>query len=134
MLTKLHLTDHQKQQMLKYLEKCLPEEACGLIGGHDDQAEVVLPVANELHSSVRYRMDPVEQLKNMIWIEDQGFDLLAIFHSHPMGPDIPSETDIKEFTYPGTITMIWSKETGEWKVRGFQIQDDHYREIQLLWV
>jgi proteasome lid subunit RPN8/RPN11 len=133
MLDKLRLTELHRHQMLQYLEECLPNEGCGLIGGRAGTADIILPVANELQSPVRFRMDPVEQLEKMIWIEDRGLDLLAIFHSHPTGPDFPSETDITEFAYPGTITLIWSKETGEWNPRGYQITDNHYREIQLDW-
>jgi proteasome lid subunit RPN8/RPN11 len=133
MLTRLLLTSQHRQQMVEHLEECLPNEGCGLVGGRAGVSEVVIPVTNELKSSVRFQMEPLEQLEKMIWIEDHDLEILAIFHSHPKGPDIPSETDITEFAYPGTITLIWSKATGEWRSRGFQIQSNTFLEIQLDW-
>jgi proteasome lid subunit RPN8/RPN11 len=127
-LSRLHL-----KKIRQHLEACLPEEGCGLIAGLLDTAEFVLPVRNELHDPVRFRMDPVEQLEKMIWIEDQGLEILAIFHSHPAGPGYPSETDIAEFAYPGTITIIGSKEYGVWQFSAFEIEDRSYKEIELDW-
>jgi [CysO sulfur-carrier protein]-S-L-cysteine hydrolase len=132
MLETLHLTQAQIEQIIQHLEDCLPEEGCGMVGGRDGKAEVIFPVTNELHSPVRFRMDPLEQLEKMIWIEDHGLDLQAIFHSHPVGPETPSETDIAEFYYPGTVTMIFSKASGYWKVRGFLIENQSFYEIMIL--
>lgn len=92
---------------------CLPEEACGLLGGSFQtgagvQAQVVLPVANTLHSPVRFRMDPEEQLKAFYWLDEHALDLVGIFHSHPSGPEHPSATDLTEFAYPGVFTLILS--------------------------
>jgi proteasome lid subunit RPN8/RPN11 len=132
MLETLHLTQAQIEQIIQHLEACLPEEGCGVIGGRDGKAEVIFPVTNELHSPVRFRMDPLEQLEKMIWIEDHGFDLQAIFHSHPVGPEMPSETDIAEFFYPGTITIIFSKASGWWQAHGFLIENQSFYEIMIL--
>jgi [CysO sulfur-carrier protein]-S-L-cysteine hydrolase len=132
MLETLHLTQAQIEQIIQHLEACLPEEGCGVIGGRDGKAEVIFPVTNELHSPVRYSMDPLEQLEKMIWIEDHGLDLQAIFHSHPVGPETPSETDIAEFFYPGTVTLIFSKASGQWRARGFLIENQSFREIMIL--
>lgn len=120
------------QQMIEHLESCLPEEGCGLIAGSGDIAEAVLTVTNELHSPVRFRMNPTEQLEKLIWLEDTGLTLLAIFHSHPAGPDFPSETDLAEFSYPDTNALIYSKESGTWQARGYQISGLTYREIKLV--
>jgi [CysO sulfur-carrier protein]-S-L-cysteine hydrolase len=133
MLEVLHINHLHHRQIVQHLEACLPEEGCGMVGGRMNTSEVILPVRNELHSPVRFRMDAIEQLEKMILIEDSNLELLAIFHSHPAGPEFPSETDIAEFAYPGTITLIYSKESGRWKARGFQIEDQSYREIKLDW-
>jgi [CysO sulfur-carrier protein]-S-L-cysteine hydrolase len=129
----LYLKNDHREQILQHLEECLPEEGCGFVGGCAGQAGVVLAVENELHSPVRFRMDPIDQLEKMIWLEDQNLEILAIFHSHPAGPEFPSPTDLAEFAYPGTITLICSKASGKWSVRGFQIEGQTYREIDLQW-
>lgn len=129
----LYLKDSIHQQIVDHLEACLPHEGCGFVAGREGIAEVVLPVTNQLHSAVRYRMDPAEQLQKLIWLEDSGLTVLAIFHSHPAGPDFPSETDLAEFTYLDTITLIFSKRTGAWQARGYHISGRSYQEIPLVW-
>ena len=112
------------------VEKQLPLEACGLVGGKDGRSEVVIPVANALASPVRFRMDPMEQLAALQQIEDQGWELLAIYHSHPSGPDSPSATDVAEAAYPEAVNIIWYRENGAWRCRGFLIDQDRVEEIR----
>jgi len=100
----------------------LPEEACGLLLGSAGRVLSVVPVTNVLHSPVRYRMDPAEQLRAFILIEDNGWDLSGIYHSHPYGPAAPSGTDIEECYYPDVTQLIWFKKNGEWFCNGFTIK------------
>jgi [CysO sulfur-carrier protein]-S-L-cysteine hydrolase len=123
------------QSMLDHIRDCLPEEACGLVGGRIQgetaHSEVVIPIVNELHSPVRFRMEPNEQIQAFYVLEKMQLDLIAIFHSHPAGPPAPSATDLTEFAYPGTLTLIWSPraETLEWQLRGFRIESGQAVEI-----
>jgi proteasome lid subunit RPN8/RPN11 len=66
----------------------------------------VIPVENELHSPVRFRMAAQEQLKAFLRFEERGLELVGLFHSHPAGPVHPSPTDLAEFAYPGVLTVI----------------------------
>ncbi len=118
--TSLILPDSLREEMLAHIIRCLPEEACGLLGGRREEpaalftdaapytAVAVLPVVNELHSPVRFRMDPADQLKAFYWLEEHDQELAAIFHSHPQGPEHPSATDLAEFAYPGVLMLIVS--------------------------
>lgn len=118
------------QQITAHVQNCLPEEGCGLLGGAlsalgEGHVERVLPVENALHSPVRFAMQPADQLNALLALEDQGKALLAIFHSHPNGPDAPSVTDRAEFGYPGVLTLILypavpGERTG-WTARAYNI-------------
>jgi proteasome lid subunit RPN8/RPN11 len=118
------------QEMLHYVDRHLPLEACGLLAGTGNQVEKVIKVRNQLQSPVRFVMDPYEQLKAFDWIESNGFDLLGIFHSHPAGPETASATDILEATYE-VIHVIWSRIEDHWQVRGFWIEDGEASEVSL---
>ncbi len=132
-MERLHLLARHLQQMQDHILKNLPEEACGMLGGKENQVEVVLPITNQAHSPVRYYMEPIEMLKAFEWLEQQGLEMIGAFHSHPMGPDHPSETDIREFAYPGTAMLIWSPmDENHWGVKGFIIEGEDYREIPLI--
>lgn len=128
----ISITINQYNQMLNHVSQCLPEEGCGLIGGNEDRAMVVFPVENELHSPVRFQMNPQEQLHAMQQMDGDGMAMIAIYHSHPNGPERPSITDLQEMRYPGTIYLIWSKTREEWKLRVFKIQTEQAVEIELL--
>jgi proteasome lid subunit RPN8/RPN11 len=103
-----------------------PLEACGLLAGRiEDNRYValeVIPTANQLQSPVRFRIEPHQLLAAFDLIEGRGLELLAIYHSHPNGPDHPSETDVAEAYYPDTIALIWSARGGVWSGKAFLLQ------------
>jgi proteasome lid subunit RPN8/RPN11 len=75
-------------------------------------------------------MEPRAQLRAFEQIEAAGQEILAIFHSHPKGPSVPSPTDIKEAAYP-VVHIIWSPVGRKWRARGFWIEDGHAVEVPL---
>lgn len=85
-----------------------PEEVCGLISGREGAALGVHRGRNISPTPlVAYELDH-ETLALQVGFEDQGLELLAIYHSHPRGPETPSETDVKLAFYPDTIYLIVS--------------------------
>ena len=121
------------QQILENIWSVLPEEGCGFVAGTGLESRVVLSVTNQLHSPVRFEMAPLEQLKAMLWIEENGMEPVAIYHSHPEGPAVPSPTDLAEFAYPDAICLIVSPlAAGQiWHLRGFKIIDAQYKELSI---
>ena len=132
-MRKLRLLAQHRQAMLGHILRCLPEEGCGLVGGRERQGCEVVPVTNMLHSPVRFSMEPLELLQALTHLEAQGLEVVAIFHSHPSGPDEPSTTDISEFNYPGAVTLIWSPNGAEWQVRAFEIDGETVQPVSLIW-
>ena len=110
----------------------LPEETCGLLAGINNEVTMIQFVTNQLHSPDRYYMEPIELYKSLIMIEDQNLELIGIFHSHPKGPPKPSETDIKEFLYPGVATLICSPKGNDWDIKSFLIENNKFTEIDLI--
>lgn len=129
------LTRAQWQEMLAAILRGLPEEACGMAAGEAGRVMRIFAITNELHSPVRFRMDPREQVQALMWMDDLDLDVIMIYHSHPTGPDHPSETDIAEWYYPESAAVIWTPRNGEWSARAFLINREAatYREIPLLW-
>ena len=68
----------------------------------------VYRTANTAKSKFKYVMDPREQLRIMDDIDDAGWDLLAIYHSHTRSAAYPSRTDVELAFYPQTAYMIVS--------------------------
>jgi proteasome lid subunit RPN8/RPN11 len=119
------------REITTQLDDCLPEEGCGLVGGLGEAAQLIFPVTNQLHSPVRFRMDATEQLAGFLQFEAEGIDLIAIYHSHPNGPEIPSRTDLDEFAYPECAVIIVAPGEQGWQARAFQLRADQFVEIDL---
>jgi proteasome lid subunit RPN8/RPN11 len=65
-------------------------------------------------------------------MEARGWELLGIFHSHPAGPAIPSETDVRRAYYPDSLYLICAPdERGEWHARAFSIVSGAVEEREL---
>jgi [CysO sulfur-carrier protein]-S-L-cysteine hydrolase len=126
----LHLSKQQLQEMMAYVNAHAPLETCGLLAGKNSQVEKIFFVQNQAQSPVRYVMDPIEQLHAFEWIESNDMDLLGIFHSHPTGPETVSPTDIAEAAYAVTY-VIFAHINGEWRARGFWIENGDFREVSL---
>ena len=129
---KSHLILYKKQirEITDYLNNHIPMEACGLLAGKNDRVEKVLFVWNQAQSPVRFVMDPYEQIRAFDWIDDNDLDLLGIFHSHPSGPETASPTDIAEAAYE-VIHIICSPKNGQWKLRGFWIENQEATDVTL---
>jgi proteasome lid subunit RPN8/RPN11 len=117
-------------EMLEQVQRAAPLEACGLLAGNGIQAEALYAVPNILQSPVQFRMDPYAQLQAFESIEVAGLELLAIYHSHPAGPGVPSETDIREVRYEAVV-LICSPHDGNWQARAFWINQLQFAELPL---
>ena len=132
-LDRIRLSRSQWESVVVEAERLAPEETCGLLAGPaDGKVEMVFPVTNILRSPVLFRMDAYEQLKAFQQIEENGWELLGIYHSHPRGPDQPSITDIREAYYPEAVNIIIFATGGGWRCRGFYIRDGGIDEIPVV--
>jgi proteasome lid subunit RPN8/RPN11 len=122
--------EHWDQMRADVIDRA-PLEACGLIAGRDNRSLKVFTITNSLQSPIRFKLDPQEQLDALLSIEEYGWDLLAIYHSHPTGPPYPSPTDISESAYPEAVNLIWYPHQGDWSCRGYSIRAGSVTEILL---
>jgi len=109
----------------------LPNEACGLLAGSGGMVVKHYPIRNADQSPVHYRMEPKEQLQAMIDIDDRGWELAAIYHSHTHTRAYPSGTDIRLAAYPDTLYLILSLAGSEPDLRAFRIVDEKVTEVEL---
>jgi proteasome lid subunit RPN8/RPN11 len=96
-------------EMVAHAREDLPNECCGMVGGKDGAATKVVRVANAAASPLRYEMDPKAQYEAWKAIEDEGKELLAIYHSHTKSSAYPSQTDVNQaVAWPEQIYVIVS--------------------------
>jgi proteasome lid subunit RPN8/RPN11 len=96
------------RELLDQARKQAPIEACGILGGRNDQVEVFHPMTNTDHSADHFLMEPAEQFKVVKSLRAAGQRVLAIHHSHPASPSRPSAEDIRLALTPDVLYTILS--------------------------
>lgn len=126
------ITHAQVEEMVKHARRDFPNEACGLIAARDGRAVKVYCLENAEESPVTFRMDSGEQLHAMLEIDDEGWDLGAVFHSHTRTRAYPSATDVRLAFYPSTLYVIVSlADPASPDVRAFRIEEGRIIEEAL---
>lgn len=109
-----------------------PFEACGLVVGKDGQSVQVFAIRNEETSRTHFRMDAKQQYEAFLEMERGGWDLLAIYHSHPTGPAGPSHTDLAEASYPGVVQLIWSPQPNGWECQAYLLDGGQITPMEVI--
>jgi proteasome lid subunit RPN8/RPN11 len=109
-----------------------PNECCGVIAGKDGAPTKVFPMKNADASPVTYRLDGKEQLQVFDAMDEEGWELWAIYHSHTHSDAYPSETDVRLAFYPDARYILLSLADREHPVlRSFAIRDGEVAEEEL---
>jgi [CysO sulfur-carrier protein]-S-L-cysteine hydrolase len=108
-----------------------PNECCGMIATQDGVAVAVHRARNAAASPLRYEMDGMEQYKIQTAIDDGGYELGAIYHSHTRSDPQPSQTDINLAFYPDALYLIVGVKGEEPDVRAWRIVDGAVSEAAL---
>jgi [CysO sulfur-carrier protein]-S-L-cysteine hydrolase len=109
-------------EILEQATKEFPNEACGLIAAKEGVPVRVYAMRNADASPVTYRLEPKEQLQVFNDMDEQGWELWGIYHSHTHSEAYPSETDQRQAFYPEARYLILSLEDRDRPIlRGFRI-------------
>lgn len=128
----LRLSPAQLEIIVDHARSCRPEEACGILAGDaEGNVQRVFCMENAEHSSVFYTMDSSEQFRVFDEISRDELDLVAIFHSHPHSPAIPSMQDVKLAFYPESVYLIISLMDDVPHCHAYTIIDGQAEEVAL---
>jgi proteasome lid subunit RPN8/RPN11 len=109
-----------------------PNEACGVIAAEAGVPVRVYPMVNADASPTTYRLEAKEQLRVFDELDDRGWDLWAIYHSHTHTEAYPSKTDRSQAFYPDSRYLVLSLEDRDVPVlRSFFIRDGDVEEEEL---
>jgi proteasome lid subunit RPN8/RPN11 len=119
-------------EMVEHGLREFPNECCGLLAGKDGVPVKVFPMRNLDASPVSYHLDAKEQLQVFDQIDESGWDLLAIYHTHTHSEAYPSDTDRNQAFYPDAYYMVLSLSDRDRPVlRAFRIVDGEVSEEEL---
>ncbi len=98
----LKLPAEMRDEMVQHAIDDLPNECCGIITGLDGTATRFYRCRNAEATPFRYNIDPRDILKVEREMDDQGWQVLVIYHSHVASDAYPSPTDVRLSQWPGT--------------------------------
>lgn len=121
----LQIVDHALQEQ--------PLECCGFLAGKRslDEKGVVqgwFPLTNIARSPIRFDADPRDLFQATREMDRLGWQLLAIYHSHPTSAPIPSRTDLERSYSPDVMNLIISLQNERVETRGWWLDGDSYKE------
>lgn len=128
----LRIDDALYREMVEHGLREFPNEACGLLAGRDGRPVRFFAMRNLDASPVSYRLDPKEQLAVFDRMDEEGWELLGIFHTHTHSEAYPSETDLRLAFYPDAYYLVMSLADRDHPVlRAFRIVDGEITEEEL---
>ena len=92
------------EEMVAHAKDDLPNECCGILAGPEGEVAKSFRMTNVEASPFRFSMDPGELVRVDGEAGDQGWELLAIYHSHTGSPAYPSDTDVR---IAGGTAELW---------------------------
>jgi [CysO sulfur-carrier protein]-S-L-cysteine hydrolase len=130
----MRIAQNLVDEMVAHAREDLPNECCGMVGGSDGGATVVVPVVNAAASPLRFEMDSQGQYDALKAIEDGGGELLAIYHSHTKSAAYPSQTDVNQaVNWPDAIYLIVSlADPDAPDVKGYWLKDLKIADAELV--
>jgi proteasome lid subunit RPN8/RPN11 len=98
----LRLPRSMLDEMVAHAIEDLPNECCGIIAGKDGTATRFYRTRNAEASPFRYNIDPRDILRIEREIDEEGWQVMVIYHSHVASEAYPSPTDVRLSQWQGT--------------------------------
>lgn len=101
----LRIPQSDADEMIAHSTAEDPNECCGILAGNGDSVYHLYRITNAAKSPFRYLMDPQEMLDAMLESEDNGWEIVAFYHSHTHSPAYPSDTDVRMALQSGWLDV-----------------------------
>jgi proteasome lid subunit RPN8/RPN11 len=118
-----------RDEMVAHCVREAPLECCGILGGVAPVVSSIHPLRNAEASETRYTADAGDLIRAVVALRERGAEILAIYHSHPRWPAVPSKTDLRENHYGDVPRIIVSLLGPEPEVRVWRLDPDSFVEL-----
>jgi len=120
----LTLSIDHRNAMVATCIRALPNEGCGLLLGTSEGVVVdVVPSPNVADSAKVYEIDPKVLLRTYRRADDEGLEVIGVFHSHTHSAAYPSPTDIRQAPDPAWHYVLISLAELDTVVASYRIVD-----------
>lgn len=128
-----HLGGETHAALIEHARSDHPYEVCGLLAGAGGMPAKHYRIPNVARSMTYYNMDSRAMLAAMNEMDDHGWDIVGIYHSHTHTEAYPSTTDVELAFYADAVYLIVSlQEPARPHVRAFDIVDGVISERTLV--
>lgn len=128
----LFLTFDQRDAMVATCIRALPNEGCGLLlGTPEGVVREVIDSANVADSARIYEIDPKVLLRATRRADEEGLEVIGVFHSHTHSAAFPSPTDIRQAPDPSWHYVLVSLRETPADVRSFRVVGEAVDEEEL---
>jgi proteasome lid subunit RPN8/RPN11 len=128
----LQLNGDQRDSMIATCIRALPDEGCGLLlGTPEGEVRTVVPSPNVAHSAKVYEIDPKVLLMASREADNEGIEIIGVFHSHTHSEAYPSPTDIRQAPDPNWHYVLVSLKDIPTVVRSYRIVDGEVTEEEV---
>lgn len=118
-------------EIVAHAREDAPNECCGMIAAEDGRAVEIYRATNAADSPLRYEIEPRDQFRIEMAIDEAGLALGAIYHSHTRSAPYPSQTDVNLAFHPHALYVIVGVAGPEPEVRAYRILDSAVHEVEL---
>ena len=92
------------------------------------------PLVNAAASPTAFESEAKSMFGAQKALRRERLEIIAIYHSHPRSPPIPSATDLERSYGPDVINLIVSLEGEVPSMRGWWLDVNGYVEAEVEWV
>ena len=97
-----------RDEIIAHAREDAPNECCGIVAGTGGNATRLYRAINAAASPYRYEVDAKDLLRINREIDDNDWDVFAIYHSHTHTQAYPSGTDVRLAFYPEAYYILVS--------------------------
>ena len=115
---------------MAHAREASPTECCGLLIGAASTIDVIVRARNLEDSPTAFQIDPLDHFAAIRQARMRGQQVLGVYHSHPAGPEVPSERDRREASYADYVYLIVTPD--EAVVRAFRLAGGNFSELPLV--
>ncbi len=115
--------------MIAACVRALPNEGCGLLLGTSDGLVVdVVVSANVANSAKVYEIDSKVLLRAYRRADEEGLEVMGVFHSHTHSEAYPSPTDVAQAPDPTWHYVLISLRDADTVMRSYRIREGEITE------
>jgi proteasome lid subunit RPN8/RPN11 len=128
----LKLPERIYERLRAEARAALPNECCGLLGGHDGEVTELFAASNQMASPSAFEIPPQELFDIFRELRARKLELVGIYHSHPAGDNAPSRRDRERAYYPEAAYVIVAPgDDAPEPVRAFHLRGDGWQELSV---